>query len=332
MRKLLVTLAVSLLLAHQGQPADVDTSSAVEYDGISREKIVVPMVFPVAGKCSWSDTFLAPRDGGARRHHGNDIMARKMTPLVAVFDGCAYPRRSTFHNMLSLIGDNGWTATYMHINNDTPGTDDGLCSDQYAFVPGLADGSRVKAGQVLAYVGDSGNAENTSPHLHFELCRGEPFAIINPAPSLRHARKISKPSKWLPGSVTPEDFVARVPCGIYNFAVVASDIFVEGDVISVNDEAGRFVVSATSITLVKGGKIALSPARKKAVTVSTGTHYHWSATLDALPAFADIKAGRHVCVLGRNLGVGSVLPAKNIILEGSPKSTGKPDKSEDQGS
>ena len=75
-----------------------------------------------------------------------------------------------------------------------------------------------------------------------------------------------------------------------------------------------------------------SPARKKAVTVSTETHYHWSETTDALLAFSDIKAGQHVCVLGRNFGVGSALPAKNIILDGTPSVSGKPGKSNDTGS
>ena len=310
-----------LLLAAGGlaclcQPLGGVASAAEEADGVSREKVVVPMVFPVAGKCSWCDTFLAPRDGGKRRHHGNDIMAPKMTPLVAVFNGRAYPRKSSYQNMLTLVGDNGWTASYMHINNDTPGTDDGAGSDRYAFVPGLRSGCRVKAGQVLAYTGDSGNAENTPPHLHFELCRGEPYGIVDPAPSLRHAQKSGgAPASWKPDPADPpEMFLGRAAYGIFNFAVTRGDIFVEGTVTSVDPEAGRVVVAASSVTMVGKGKVAILPVRSKAVTVYTETLLHWADTADAKPDFADIREHQRICVLGTNLGVGAVLPARHMVL------------------
>src|SRR5262249_51428540 len=82
------------------------------------------------------------------------------------------------------------TAIYIHINNDTPGTDDGLGSEEYAFAPGLQTGDHVTAGQHIAYVGDSGNAENVGPHCHFELYG--PDGWINPTPSLLLAQSGSE--------------------------------------------------------------------------------------------------------------------------------------------
>src|SRR5690606_15233238 len=101
-------------------------------------------------------------------------------------------------NVISIKGDNGWTAHYYHVNNDRPGTDDGQGTTDYAFAPGLISGQRVRAGQFVGYVGDSGNAEGTSPHLHFELWHTETNVCFNADPSLNAAKKIESPLLFLP--------------------------------------------------------------------------------------------------------------------------------------
>ncbi len=168
----------------------------IEYDGVTREKITVPMVFPVVGKVSYQDWFLASRGGGKRRHHGQDLMADKHTPVVATFDGTVTlgTNRSTKHMWINLRGENGWTANYYHMNNDTPGSkNDGACNPDYTFAPGLRNGDRVYAGQFLGWLGNSGNAETTAPHLHFELWDRQYNCVINAYPSLRAAKILTTP-------------------------------------------------------------------------------------------------------------------------------------------
>ena len=130
---------------------------------------VRPMMFPVLGRVQWSDTYLAPR-GGGRRHEGQDLIAAKMQKLLACVNGVIVElRHRSSGNSLYLRGDDGWYYCYLHINNDTPGTDDGANRYSQAFGPGIAEGVRVKKGQHLAYVGDSGNAEASVPQCHFEI-------------------------------------------------------------------------------------------------------------------------------------------------------------------
>lgn len=142
------------------------------------------ITFPVVGPSNYSDDFGAPRSGG-RTHEGNDIMGAKGQHLISAVDGRVnWLRHDATGNMLSIRDSDGWTYRYIHINNDTPGTDDGANSFEHAFAPGIEEGASVTAGQHVAYLGDSGNAEETTPHLHFEIRRPD-GSSINPWTSLR---------------------------------------------------------------------------------------------------------------------------------------------------
>lgn len=144
------------------------------------------ILFPVDGEYSFRNDFSEPRDGGARQHLGIDIIASKMTPLVAVADGViafiAIPEASWGYAITIQTPDD-YTYRYLHMNNDTPGTDDGAGGIEYAYAPGLFRGVSVKKGQLLGWVGDSGNAESTTAHLHFEM-RGPDRVAFNPYDSL----------------------------------------------------------------------------------------------------------------------------------------------------
>jgi len=146
---------------------------------------VVPLVFPVEGGGRFIDDF-NDGSGSGRLHHGIDIHAPQMTHVLAPVDGRIRWLNDTepsYGWMLKLDGDDGNQYHFIHLNNDTPGTDDGRGGRQNAYAPGIESGVRVSKGQHIAYVGDSGNAESIGPHLHFEI-RLSNGAAINPFESL----------------------------------------------------------------------------------------------------------------------------------------------------
>lgn len=194
MTRRLITLAAVVAALATTLAAPALANHQAPFDGplhVFGEKVDFPMVFPVAGPNTFSNGFWAARGSGI--HHGVDIMAAKMTPVVAVADGTiTYLNGSGNQAWIDKYGQcctlrvthaNGWVTKYIHLNNDTPGTDDG---QGWGIAPGIAVGVKVKAGQVIGYVGDSGNAENTAPHLHFELMDKD-GVIVDPYPSLRAA-------------------------------------------------------------------------------------------------------------------------------------------------
>lgn len=162
------------------------------------------MTFPIqadrAGDVRWTDTWGAARSGG-RSHIGVDMLGQKMIPLVAVKSGTItwgkFDNRGG--NYFRFRDDDGWEYQYIHLNNDTPGTDDGsaACTQVYSAAicatvgsdGRLAKGTRITEGEIIGYMGDSGNAEGTSPHLHFEVYRpnGSGVTPINPTASVNAA-------------------------------------------------------------------------------------------------------------------------------------------------
>ncbi|MEI7885959.1 MAG: M23 family metallopeptidase [Actinomycetes bacterium] len=147
------------------------------------------ITFPVSGGATYVDTFGAPRSGG-RTHEGQDLMATKGTPLVAAITGRVTRLRHDLSglsgNSLTITAADGWSYTYIHLNNDSPGTDDSSNKFEFAFAPTMAVNKSVTAGELVGYLGDSGNAEETVPHLHFEIRQPSGLAI-NAFASLRAA-------------------------------------------------------------------------------------------------------------------------------------------------
>ncbi len=164
----------------------VRVAPAAEGPPAGDEPLIYPMVFPLLGDHTLTDSFGDPR-GGGRSHAGIDIMAERMVPVVAVADGTVHwvhDERGGSCCDVALLHDDGWRSRYIHLNNDTPGTDDGRA---VGIAPGVTKGARITAGQIIGWVGDSGNAESTAPHLHFELRRPD-ARPVDPLPSLRAAR------------------------------------------------------------------------------------------------------------------------------------------------
>jgi hypothetical protein len=166
------------------QDDETDVNDGI--DGITRE-----IAFPVLGPVRYSNDFGACRDGCARHHQGNDMLGVRMQPLLAAVDGTV--TKISLENQgisgvaIRITGDDGWYYNYFHVNDDTPGTDDGQSTPEWQVAPGLSVGSRVRAGQVVGYMGDSGNAEHSVPHLHFEI-RTPDRTPVNPYHSLLAAQ------------------------------------------------------------------------------------------------------------------------------------------------
>ena len=152
---------------------------------------VPPLIFPVAGPTTYIDDFGQPRPGGA--HQGNDLMAAKKTPVVAVEPGKIkfWATSASAGCMLYLYGASGTTYMYIHLNNDLTMRNDnrGKCVAGVAYARGLKDGAKVQAGQMIGYVGDSGDANGIASHLHFEVHPGG-GAAVSPFPYLQTAQHL----------------------------------------------------------------------------------------------------------------------------------------------
>lgn len=138
-----------------------------DYFRRSRASVGTGFLFPVAGAHGFHNDWGAPRRG--HRHQGTDIFAKRGTPAVASVSGSVRTHYSgTGGKMIYLRGDDGNTYVYVHLSG-------------YAV-----SGGRVGRGQTIGYVGSTGNARGSSPHLHFEIHPGGGRAI-NPYPILRRA-------------------------------------------------------------------------------------------------------------------------------------------------
>lgn len=120
-------------------------------------------VCPVDGFTSFADTWGAPRSGG-RFHQGVDMLGARWTPLVALESGS-----------IRRMGNGGLGGITIYLN--------GISGDEYyyahleAWADGLRVGLTVQAGELIGYMGTSGNASDYLPHLHFELHAGGGGAV-----------------------------------------------------------------------------------------------------------------------------------------------------------
>ena len=149
------------------------------------------LVFPIVGAVAFSNDWGAARWQGS--HEGTDIMAPRRTIEVAAEPGKVkfWTSSASAGCMLYLYGKSGTTYYYIHLNNDlTKGNDNrGACVPGVAYAKGLRDGARVEAGQPVGYVGNSGDADSTPPHLHFEVHPND-GAAVNPYPYLKKAERL----------------------------------------------------------------------------------------------------------------------------------------------
>ena len=163
-------------------------------------------VFPVYGPVSYGNTFGAFRgDVAGNWHHGDDIFAPLGAPILACADGLVFSVgwNDVGGNRLWLRDSEGNEFYYAHLS---------------AFTPIARNGMHVKAGEMLGFVGNTGDAQGTPTHLHFEV---HPVSLlylgydgaIDPTPFLDSARKLQRlpfpiPPGWAPsvsgGNAAPQ--------------------------------------------------------------------------------------------------------------------------------
>jgi murein DD-endopeptidase MepM/ murein hydrolase activator NlpD len=139
------------------------------------------LYFPVAGFDGrpLDNSYDDPRDGGSRRHHAIDIMAPRGTPVLSVQDGRIVRLSRNSKGGITIYAtdtEERFVFYYAHLDR---------------YHPGIREGLPLLRGDTIGYVGTTGNAPESVPHLHFQLMRmppdrrywnGEP---INPYPLLR---------------------------------------------------------------------------------------------------------------------------------------------------
>lgn len=155
------------------------------------------MVVPVEGLSPKGlvSTWHAPRSGG-RRHEGADLFAKKGTPVVSAVNGQVW---RVGHDRLGgqvvwVLGEGRTLYYYAHLD---------------AFAEGLAVGDHVKRGETVGFVGNTGNARTTPPHLHFGMYRvgWKGLRPVDPVPRLQ--RRAATEQKTPPEGLAPRRLGAR---------------------------------------------------------------------------------------------------------------------------
>lgn len=156
-----VNTEVLQLLAQSGTTlSDGSTSTSVTITG--------PFAFPAAGPHAFSNDWHAPRTG--HLHQGCDIMASMGTPAVACVNGT-----------ITVVTEGGNAGKYLRLTMDGSST---FFYYMHMRDIGVSVGQKVKAGDLVGHVGDTGNARGGPAHIHFEVHPGG-GSPVNPYPLLK---------------------------------------------------------------------------------------------------------------------------------------------------
>jgi len=244
---LIAAMAAILLIVAVPAPAP---AAEPTFTPVKRYNVVRKLVFPVVGVTQYWSGFGACRDGCTREHHGIDIMTYgwKGLPVVAAHAGTVTKVTYDEGNAgcsVRIRSRDRWETRYLHLNNDEPGTD---TIGYPCPAPGIEVGTEVEAGQLIGWIGDSGNSEHTSPHLHFEL-RNRSGYPIDPHKSLKRSDKIVY--EWLPTDAS----TATITLSQANHADGAAITFVVSA-----DDAGTLEESEVTASVLQAPVVAFDPS------------------------------------------------------------------------
>lgn len=144
-----------------GIPLDSGAAAVVHASDIEALRAQAPVV-PVAGVTAKDlvDSF-TDRRGSARQHNALDIMAARNTPAIAATAGTVLRLHNSVAGGLSIYlkdRTSRFILMYGHLDS---------------YRPGLAEGASVKRGEIIGFVGTTGNANPNAPHLHFQVMRSD---------------------------------------------------------------------------------------------------------------------------------------------------------------
>lgn len=173
----------------------VSTSSSAassSRSGASSARVAGLDALPMRGPCWFSDDWGDPR-GAGRRHEGTDLFARSGSYVYAVVDGTLTRRawdqpggRSGNAWWLTAADGSGTYYFYAHLAD---------------FAPELSVGSRVEAGQIIGFMGNTGNS--AFPHLHFEVHPNggsavNPYSLLRQSGGCKTGEQYRQPTGWIP--------------------------------------------------------------------------------------------------------------------------------------
>ncbi len=252
-RRRALFVAMAAILAIAAIPAPV-RSAEPKFTPVKRYDVVRKLVFPVVGVTKYWSGFGDCRDNCTREHHGVDILTYgwKGLPVVAAHAGTV--TKVTYNEgnsgcSIRIRARDRWETRYLHLNNDFPGTDE---IGYPCVAPGIEVGAWVEAGQLIGWIGDSGNAEDTVPNIHFEL-RNRSGYPIDPYKSLKRSSKVAY--EWLPGDAS----AASIMLSQANYANGAGITFV----VSSND-VGTLEQSETTASVLQAPVIVINPENPQA--------------------------------------------------------------------
>ncbi|MCU1344357.1 MAG: putative metalloendopeptidase [Acidimicrobiia bacterium] len=251
------------------------------------------IVFPVMGPVIYSDSFGDCRDNCTRLHQGIDLIGVQLQPLVSTVNGTVtkivYEGRLSGNGVV-ITDDEGWTYVYYHLNDEPPGfkplsspeaTADAIA--RWHLPPTVAVGQRVTMGQVIGWMGNSGNAKQSVTHLHFEI--HDPAGVpVNPYTTLRAAEFIDRclppfqrptPITSPPQVVASTTFVFPTSTGLGQFTVSTSGgVLADGDGNSIGNPNFAKQSCADPIPLMTARRLPetpLPPADAEPTTTTTTT-------------------------------------------------------------
>jgi hypothetical protein len=262
--------------------------------------------FPVVGNVTYSDDFGAPRPQGP--HEGNDIMSVRHQPAVAFEAGHVEKWKGSGRTgtcMLYLHGKSGMTYVYIHLNNDLGPTNDnkGGCKNGVSYARGLHNGDHVRRGELVGFVGDSGDANGLQPHLHFEV-RKPSGRAIDPYRYLKKAKRVLFPR--------PRRGLGDVTLTLKGTTVVATT----DTTITVTTH--RVVVEPLGLSYVFARKLTLSVPAEANVKRKTGSTFSAASVASAqIGERARLTTPSFTPTWATQRAKASVLSASQLILLGT---------------